>query len=50
MCTGVWNDDPSDDFRMQNEVILTPTGADGTYTDPDYFMFGETCKLPFQST
>ncbi|XP_033642813.1 uncharacterized protein LOC117302931 isoform X2 [Asterias rubens] len=41
---GVWNDDPSDDFRMQNEVLLTPTGADGTYTDPDYFMFGETWR------
>ena len=40
---GVWNDDPSDDFMKRDETFLTRS-ANGSYTDMDFFEFGQTCK------
>ena len=43
-CTGVWNNDPADDFVKQDGMLLAATGADGNYTEADYFQFGESCE------
>lgn len=42
--SGVWNDDISDDFSLSNGTLLQPSGADGNYTEQDFFNFGESCK------
>ncbi|KAJ8038778.1 IgGFc-binding protein [Holothuria leucospilota] len=42
---GVWNDDVSDDFLLSNGTLLQPSGADGNYTEQDFFFFGDSWKV-----
>ncbi|XP_022101039.1 uncharacterized protein LOC110984815 isoform X2 [Acanthaster planci] len=41
---GVWNNDPSDDFMRVDGMLQSPTGAGSSYTEADYFTFGESWR------
>ena len=43
-CSGVWDDDPSNDAERRNGTLQPGTGADGQMLESDFFAFGETCK------